>query len=122
MQTAPKVFFLIATLTLPLAASLPATAADEIKLTGTAALDPDYCGNGTSNPKCVLNFSITGKAAKILYDGMPAKGVLQECTGNVEKIDKSGMHCIKGKTAEDFACDFSYAFKNSKFGAGPDGC
>ena len=122
MQTTLKVFFLIAALTLPLAVSLPATAGDEFKLSGTAALDSDYCNSGTSNPNCVLNFSITGKAAKIIYDGMPAKGVLQECTGDVEKIDKSGMHCIKGKTAEDFICDFSYAFKNSKFGAGPDGC
>jgi hypothetical protein len=122
MQTTPKVIFLIATFALSHAASLPAMAGDEIKLSGTVALDSDYCTSGTSNPNCVLNFSITGKAAKILYDGMPAKGVLQECTGDVEKIDKSGMHCIKGKTADDFVCDFSYGFKNSKFGSGPDGC
>ena len=122
MQSAPNVFFLTSILALTLAASLPATAGDEIKLSGAAVLDSDYCGSGTSNPNCVINFSITGKAAKVLYDGMPAKGVLQVCTGNVEKLDKSGMHCIKGKTAEDFVCDFSYAFKNSKFGAGPDGC
>ena len=122
MHTLPKVFFLIATLSLSLAISLPAIAGDEIKLSGTAALDSENCNSGTSNPKCVLNFSITGKAAKILYDGMPAKGALQECTGDVEKFDKSGMHCSRGKTAEDFVCDFSYAFKNSKFGSGPDGC
>ncbi len=122
MQTTPKVFFLIAALTIPLAVSLPATAGDEIKLSGTAALDSDNCASGTSNPKCTLNFSITGKAAKMLYDGMPAKGVLQECTGEDEKFDKSGMHCIQGKTADGFICDFSYAFKNGKFGAGPDGC
>jgi|GEM_PF-4946461 len=122
MQRAPNVFFLASAFALSLTMSLPAIAGDEIKLSGTAALDSDYCSSGTSNPNCVLNFSITGKAAKILYDGMPAKGVLQECTGDVEKSDKSGMHCIKGKTAEDFVCDFSYAFKNSKFGSGPDGC
>ena len=122
MQSLSKVFLLIATLSASLAMSLPASAEGEIKLNGTATLDSENCNSGTSNPKCVLNFSITGKTAKILYDGMPAKGVLQECTGNVEKFDKSGMHCIKGKTADDFVCDFSYAFKNSKFGSGPDGC
>ena len=122
MQTLPKVFFLIATFSTSLAMNLPATAGDEIKLSGTATLDSEKCSGGTANPKCVLNFYITGKAAKILFDGMPAKGVFQACTGNVEKADNSGMHCIKGKTAEDFRCDFTYGFKNSKFGASPDDC
>ena len=122
MQSARTTYLLIAAFSLPLAMSNPALAVDEIKLSGTAALDSDYCTKGTSNPNCTIDFSITGKAAKVVYDGMKEKGKMQECTGNVEKIDASGMHCIKGKTADDYICDFSYAFKNDKFGPGPDGC
>ena len=122
MQSARMTYFLIAAVGLPLTLSAPAFSADEMKLSGTAALDSDYCTKGTSNPNCTIDFSITGKAAKVVYDGMKEKGKMQECTGNVEKIDASGMRCIKGKTADDYICDFSYAFKNDKFGPGPDGC
>ena len=122
MQFTRTICFLVTTIGLPLAISAPAFPADEIKLSGTAALDSDYCTKGTSDPNCTIDFSITGKAAKVIYDGMKEKGKMQECTGNVEKIDASGMHCIKGKTADDYICDFSYAFKKDKFGPGPDGC
>ncbi len=122
MQVSRKTYFLIAAFGLPLTLSEPAFPADEMKLSGTAVLDSDYCTKGTSNPNCTIDFSITGKPAKVIYDGMKEKGKMQECTGNVEKMDASGMHCIKGKTADDYICDFSYAFKNDKFGPGPDGC
>ena len=89
---------------------------------GTATLDPETCAKGTSGPDCTLDFYVTGKAAKTIYDGMTAKGKMQECTGNVEKFDESGMHCIKGKTAKDYLCDFSYGFAKHTFGTGPDGC
>ena len=122
MKSARTTRILIVTILLPLTMSAPAFSAGEIRLSGTAALNSDYCTKGTSNPNCMIDFSVTGKVAKVIYDGMAAKGKLQECTGNVEKSDTSGMHCIKGKNAEEYICDFSYTFKNDKFGSGPDGC
>ena len=122
MKIARVIYFIVAATELSIALSAPAISASDLKLSGTAALNSDYCTKGTSNPNCTIDFSITGKAAKLIYDGMKEKGKMQECTGNVEKMDASGMHCIKGKTADDYICDFSYAFKNDKFGPGPDGC
>lgn len=122
MYPTKKTNFLIAALGLLLVINTPANSAAKITLSGTAELDADYCAKGTSQPNCVINLSIIGKAAKIIYDGMTQKGQMQECTGSAEKFDASGMHCVKGTTAEDYFCDFSYAFKNAKFGSGPDGC
>ena len=122
MQSVRTICFMIAATVLSFELSDPAFSRDEIKLNGTAYLDEDHCAKGLAAPDCILNFSIAGKAAKLLYDGMTAKGMMQECTGDVEKFDDSGMHCIKGKTADDYICDFSYAFKKGKFGGGGDGC
>jgi hypothetical protein len=122
MQAARTVYFLIAAIGLPLATSAPAFPRDEIKLDGTVYLDEDYCAKGTGNPDCIINFAITGKAAKVLYDGMTDEGTMQECTGDVEKFDGSGMHCIKGDDANGYFCDFGYSFKKQSFGGGGDGC
>ncbi len=116
------VYFAVAMIGLPLVTSAPAIADNAIKLEGSVNLNEDYCTKGTAGPDCSLNFEITGKAAKVIYDGMTEKGAFQECTGNVEKFNESGMHCIKGKTASDYYCDFGYYFKKSGFGSGPDGC
>ena len=109
-----------------LATSLPPTLAlaeqSDIKLNGAANLNAETCAKGTGSPDCAIELSITGKAAKVIYDGMVSKGAMQECTGDVEKFDDSGMHCIKGKDASGYVCDFSYAFKKHAFGPGPDGC
>ena len=102
--------------------SLPAAARDDIKLQGKVYFDEDTCAKGTASPDCSFTFEITGKSAKALYDGMTEKGVMQECTGNVEKFDESGMHCIKGKDANDYYCDFGYNFNKHEFTSGPDGC
>ena len=117
MQSARTVFLLFF-----FAITTPALADGQIKLNGTATLDEESCKKGTASPDCRIDLSITGKAAKQIYDGMTSKGAMQECTGDVEKFDDSGMHCIKGKDADGYVCDFSYAFKEHKFGAGPDGC
>ncbi len=122
MQSARAVFVLIAAIGLPLAMSAPAFPRNEIKLQGSVYLDEEACAKGTSAPDCRLSFEVTGKAAKMIYDGMTEKGVMQECTGDVEKFDESGMHCIKGKTAADYYCDFGYYFKKREFGGGGDGC
>ena len=100
----------------------PTFSRDDIKLSGTAALDQEGCAKGTSSPSCIMIFSVTSAAAKVLYDGMTSKGSMQECTGNVEKFDDSGLHCIQGKDANGYICDFAYAFKKQKFDNGQDGC
>ena len=94
----------------------------ELKLQGSAYLDEEACATGTAAAGCRLNFEVTGETAKIIYDGMTAEGVFQECTGEIEKFDESGMHCIKGKTTADYYCDFAYSFKEGEFGGGGDGC
>ena len=122
MGTARKIFFLIAAIGLLPAISAPAFPRDEIKLNGTVYLDEEHCAKGTASQDCIMNFEITGKAAKALYDGMTEEGVMQECTGDVEKFDESGLHCIKGEDASDYFCDFGYSFKERKFSGGGDGC
>lgn len=122
MKNIRTAYFLIAMLGFPLTTSAPAIAGNAIKLEGTVNLNEDYCSKGTSGPECSLSFEIKGKAAKVIYDGMTEKGVMQECTGNVEKFNGAGMHCIKGKDASDYYCDFGYYFKKSSFGGGADGC
>lgn len=122
MKNLRTVYSMIAVIGLPFAISAPLIAGNAIKLEGSVSLNEDYCTKGTTDPECSLSFEIKGKAAKIIYDGMPEKGAMQECTGNVEKFNESGMHCIKGKDANDYYCDFGYYFKKQSFGAGPDGC
>ena len=106
----------------PILVNTPSRASDEIKLNGSASLNQDYCSKGTTDPECSLSITIEGKAAKLIYDAMPEKGAMQECTGNVEKFNESGMHCIKGKNTNDYICDFGYYFKKHSFGGGADGC
>lgn len=118
MRSVRTVLFLISAVALPLAAA----AREEIKLEGTIYLDEDHCAKGTANPDCLMNFVITGKAAKALYDSMPETGTLQECTGDVEKFNAGGMHCSKGEDGDNYFCDFGYYFKNGSFGGGGDGC
>lgn len=122
MQSTRKGFLLISFFSLPLLVAPQAFSQGEIKLEGNVLLDAEECSKGTTAPDCVLDFAIKGKAAKLIYDGMPAEGKMQECTGSVEKFNESGMHCIKGKTVREYYCDFSYNFAKDNFGAGPDGC
>ena len=122
MRSARTMCVLLTTITLPLAVSTRAFASDNIKLEGTANLNEDYCTKGTTGAECSLSFEITGKAAKLIYDGMTVKGAMQECTGEVEKFDDTGMHCIKGKDTSDYICNFGYYFKKRAFGGGGDGC
>ena len=115
MHFSRKANILSAVIGLTLAMSAPALSLDDIKLEGTAFLDEEACAKGTASPDCILSFTITGKAAKTLYDGMTVKAVKEECTGGMEKTSKSGLHCIKGD-AKDYNCDFGYGFKKGKFG------
>src|SRR5258706_5573901 len=73
----------------------PAVAGDEVPLKGSAFLGDEDCAGGLKSNSCILSFQLTGKAAKLLFDGMRVKAVQEECTGGMEKSDGKGLHCIK---------------------------
>jgi hypothetical protein len=98
----------------------PALAADDQPLEGSTYLDAESCAKGLMSETCVLSFYITGKNAKLLYDGMSDKAIRSECTGEMEKNDESGLHCMKSDDGK-FSCNFGYSFKEKKFtGSGED--
>ena len=92
----------------------PALAGDDVPLKGTAFLDAEGCKDGTKSSTCVLSFQLSGKAAKLLYEGIPGKGVSEECTGGMEKSDGNGLHCIKSSDGT-YDCDFGYSFSGKAF-------
>lgn len=94
----------------------PAAAGDAVPLQGSAFLgdgDGD-CVGGVKSASCVLSFQLSGKAAKLLFDGMRVKAVKEECTGGMEKADGKGLHCIKSSDGT-YDCDFGYSFSGKKF-------
>jgi hypothetical protein len=98
----------------------PAFAAQDDALEGSANLDAEGCAKGLKSETCVLSFYVTGKTAKLLYDGMSGKGIRAECTGDMEKNDDHGLHCLKSDDGT-FSCDFGYSFAEKKFtGSGED--
>jgi len=101
---------------------LPAAAQEEsITLGGMAFPDTDNCDKNMKGKDCVLTFSIEGDAAKLLYNGIKAKAVHEECTGGMEKIGGGGLHCIK-TDEKTYTCDFGYAFGKEEFTGGHMDC
>ena len=98
-----------------------AFAADDIVLKGHAFLDQDFCAKGMKAEGCVLSFQLSGKAAKLLFDGMAAKAIKEECTGGMEKSDGNGLHCIKS-TDGSVDCDFGYSFSKKAFSGSTVDC
>lgn len=92
----------------------PAIAADEVPIKGSVFLGEEGCAGGTKSPDCILTFQLTGKAAKLLFDGMRVKAVKEECTGGMEKSDGHGLHCIKSDDGT-VNCDFGYTFSKKAF-------
>jgi hypothetical protein len=92
----------------------PALAGDEVPLKGSAFLDEEGCKDGAKSSTCVLSFQLSGKAAKLLYEGMAGKAVSEECTGGMEKTDGNGLHCIKSSDGT-YDCDFGYSFSGKSF-------
>jgi hypothetical protein len=92
----------------------PVFAGEEVPLKGLAYLDEEGCAKGLKSESCVLSFQLSGKAAKLLYDGMPVKAVKEECTGGMEKSDGKGLHCIKSSDGT-YDCDFGYTFSKKAF-------
>lgn len=62
---------------------------------------------------CTISLQITGSAAKAIFDKMRTKAKPDECTGGVEKSDKSGMRCFK--VDKEYNCDFGYSFEKKQF-------
>ena len=92
----------------------PVVAAEEVPLKGIAFLGEEGCSGGIKSDECVLSFQLSGKAAKLLFDGMRVKAVQEECTGGMEKSDGKGLHCIKS-TEATYDCDFGYTFSKKAF-------
>jgi hypothetical protein len=95
----------------------PAISAEDSPLKGTAFLGEEGCPGGIKSEDCVLSFQLSGKAAKMLYDGMRVKAVKEECTGGMEKSDGKGLNCIKSADGE-YNCDFGYSFSKKAFTGG----
>ncbi len=91
-----------------------AFASDSDALKGSAYLSEETCAKGLKSPECVLTFEVSGKTAKLLFDGMKAKAVREECTGGMEKADGHGLHCIKSDNGT-YNCDFGYSFSKKSF-------
>jgi hypothetical protein len=92
----------------------PALADDSIPLKGSVYLGDNGCSGGLKSNDCILTFEISGKAAKILFDGMRVKAVKEECTGGMQKVDGNGLNCIKSDD-KTYHCDFGYEFSKKKF-------
>jgi hypothetical protein len=100
---------------------LPAHADDPVPIKGTVYLGEEGCHGGIKSNDCILTFQLTGKAAKLLFDGMRVKAVREECTGGMEKSDGEGLHCIKSDD-KTYDCDFGYTFSKKAFTGGAVDC
>lgn len=101
------------TLSVPVHASIT-YAEDAPKLEGSTFLDQDTCPKGAKSADCVFSFELSGANAKILYEGMRVKAVVEECIGGHTKDDGNGLRCYKADDGK-YSCDFGYAFAKKRF-------
>jgi hypothetical protein len=104
--------------------SLPAQAQEqsEMKLDGDSAfMDTEACAKGLASEGCILSFSLSGKAAQTLYDGMTEKAEREECTGGLQKFNDSGLACFKYDDGT-YTCSFGYHFADHRFGGSHETC
>lgn len=99
----------------------PAVAADEVPLEGSAVLRDEDCAGGLKPDTCILSFQLTGKAAKLLLDGMRVKAEKEECTGGMEKGGGNGLYCHKYEDGT-YLCEFGYSFSEDAFTFGAEDC
>jgi hypothetical protein len=64
----------------------------EVKLQGSAYLDEEACAKGTAADGCRLNFEVTGKTAKLIYDGMTAEGSSRNALAKLKSSTR--VECI----------------------------
>ena len=81
-------------------------------LSGSYGFFGDDCEASSNAPDCKMTFSITGQAAKRMYQRMKAKEVADECTGGKSKDDSKGVTCLK--EGAEYNCHFGYSFKQGK--------
>ncbi len=81
-------------------------------LSGSYGFYGDNCEASSNAPDCKMTFTITGKAAKRMYQRMKAKEVADECTGGKSKDDGKGVSCLK--EGNEYSCHFGYSFKQGK--------
>jgi hypothetical protein len=99
----------------------PAMAGTDVPLQGSAFIGEEECAGGLKSDPCKLSFQLTGKAAKLLFDGLRVKAIQEECTGGMEKSDGKGLHCIKS-TDGSYDCDFGYSFSEKAFAGSSQDC
>lgn len=85
-------------------------AEDNKTLEGGFFFSEQGCGGKTPSPTCVMSFSISGAAAKALYEKLKVKSTYDECTEGPMKTDGRGLRCYK-REAGRYECDFGYSFK-----------
>lgn len=82
------------------------------ELSGSYFFSEDSCGADGKSKDCKMSFNLTGKAAKLLYNRMKEKAVLDECTEGQIKTDADGLSCYKVK--DDYNCHFGYNIEERK--------
>lgn len=92
-----------------------------LTFSGEASLGEEICAGGVKAPDCVMSLTITGPAAKTLYQGMREKVKHDECVGADVKEDGKALYCYHLE-ADSYSCNFGYSFKNKKFQASPEDC
>ncbi len=83
------------------AASVPALAQDvQLKpITGQYYVGPAMDSDDPNGPADHIYMTITGDAAKAMWDGIPGKGQPDECIGRMVKWSKS-LACYAGPSPE----------------------
>ncbi len=99
----------------------PAMAADEVPLQGGAFLGEEDCAAGVTSDTCILSFRLTGKPAKLLFDGMRDEAQQEECTGSMEKSGGNGLFCHAYEDGT-YLCEFGYSFKEDAFTFSAEDC
>jgi hypothetical protein len=99
----------------------PAAAAEETSLEGEAFLGEEDCKDGLKSGTCILAFRLTGKAAKLLFDGLRDEARQEECTGSLEKSGGNGLFCHAYEDGT-YLCEFGYSFKEDAFTFSAEDC
>lgn len=99
----------------------PAIAADETPLEGEAFLGEEDCAGGVKSDTCVLSFRLTGKPAKLLFEGMRDEAQREECTGSLEKSGGNGLFCHAYEDGT-YLCEFGYSFREDAFTFSAEDC
>lgn len=92
-----------------------------LAISGEATLGEESCAGGVKAPDCVISLTITGPAAKTLFQGMREKVKSDECVGADVKEDGKALRCYHLE-ADSYSCDFGYSFKHKRFQSSADDC